>query len=140
VLLADDRRSGGWRPQPEHEALWGRLRVALLGPIWEARCAQAHLGRDAVGAAARANRTAAAVLRRLTRAATMDWQRVVSDIRFLSEECPSSWFRGRDPRLKLDTFLRQWSMGGRFCTASLQPQPAFQLLVSLAWPVVAPGV
>ena len=70
----------------------------------------------------------------------MDWQRVVSDIRFLSEECPSSWFRGRDPQLKLDTFLRQWSVGGRFCTAALRPQPAFELRVSLSWPVAAPGV
>jgi hypothetical protein len=40
VLLADDRRP--WRPAPDAEALWVRLRLLCEGALWKAHCRRHH--------------------------------------------------------------------------------------------------
>jgi exonuclease III len=141
LLLGDKRESegGSWRPQPGHEAMWGRLRVAWLGAVWEARCSQLGLpGVPPMPAQARARATAAALLARLTGAAKLHWRRVESDVRRLSTAFPSTWFRGRDPALALDTFLEEWGMGGRFCEAVIDPAPRISIRVTADAPVPLP--
>lgn len=145
LLLLGDRQEtegGNWRPQPGHEAMWTRLRVAWLGAAWEARCSQLSLpGVPAMPAQARARATAEALLARLTSAARLHWRRVESDVRRLSAAYPSTWFRGRDPALALDTFLEEWGMGGRFCDAAVDPAPrlVFRVTADEPAPMPPPG-
>ncbi|MFY7873476.1 MAG: reverse transcriptase domain-containing protein [Limnohabitans sp.] len=40
VLLADDRRP--WRPAPDAEALWVRLRLLCVAALWKAHCRRHH--------------------------------------------------------------------------------------------------
>ena len=40
VLLADDRRP--WRPAPDAEALWVRLRLLCVAALWKAHCRRQH--------------------------------------------------------------------------------------------------
>jgi hypothetical protein len=40
VLLADDRRP--WRPTPDPEALWVRLRLLCVAALWKAHCRRHH--------------------------------------------------------------------------------------------------
>lgn len=86
----------------------------------------------------RARATAEAVLTRLRNAARLHWRRVEGDVRLLATAYPSSWFRGRDPALKLEDFREEWSMGGRFCEADLAPVPAMRVSVTRTHPVPMP--
>ena len=142
LLLLGDRREGEggpWQPGPAHAAFWGRLRVAWLGAAWEARCEQLGVkGGPALPAPQRARATAEAVLTRMRNAARLHWRRVEGDVRLLAAAYPSSWFRGRDPALKLEAFQKEWAMGGRFCEAALAPAPAMRVHVTRAYPVPMP--
>jgi hypothetical protein len=119
--------------------MWTRLRVAWIGCVWEARCSQLALGQRAVPAGVRVHATARALLARLVSAARLQFLRVETDVRRLDPSYPSSWFRGRDPRLSLGLFLRDWGMDGRFCSARLEPEPALELEVDAVHPVPLPG-
>ena len=138
-VLLGDSRGEGWQPGADYAALWMRLRVALIGAIWESRCALGRPGAEPQPAAMRAGEIARATLARLRRMAGLAWQRVTCDIRLLSDDCPSTWFRGRDPQLSLGAFERDWAAGGRYCTAQLDPQPRMDVHVHAAWPVAVPG-
>jgi hypothetical protein len=107
--------------------------------VWEARCSQVALGQGALPAAIQARGTALALLRRLETAARLHWLRVEEDVRRLDPAYPSTWFRGRDPRLRLATFLGEWGMGGLFCSARLLPAPRLVLAVGTDHPVPLPG-
>lgn len=142
LLLLGDMRAGeggAWAPQPQHAPMWGRLRVAWLGAVWEARCLQCQPGAPAMSPLERARATAEALLARLNGAARLHWRRVACDVRKLSPQYPSAWFRGRKPAMSLEDFLQQWSMGGRFCEAELQPRPEIRTAVTASLPVPVPG-
>eukprot|EP00775_Hariotina_reticulata_P015263 gene15263-biopygen2822 len=83
---------GSWAPSQQCAALWEYLRTLMLHSLWVARCSAAgspsHTAQSVVG------RFVAAV----THQATLEWQRVCSDIRW-NTGLPFSWFRGRDPSI-----------------------------------------
>jgi hypothetical protein len=137
-ILLGDNRAAGWAPQQAQAPMWGRLRVALLGAVWGARC-QLTLGttKDSVGL--RAHDAAAAVLARLTEGARLGHLRVTADVCTLSTAYPSQWFRGRTFSMEQAQFLREWAMEGRFCEVVDGPEPLW-LKVTREYPVPLPGL
>ena len=128
LLLADNWAGVGWRPEAGSAALWGRLRVALLGCLWEARCAMQATPDEAPPLQERVYSTALALQERLREAAELDFQRVGGRLDRLSPDYPSHWFRGGPRQLSSEEFVAEWGMGGRFCsveegrlTVHLQP-------------------
>ena len=136
-LLLGDNLAVGWAPQPQHARFWGRLRVALLGALWEARC-QLALGPSSASPGLRAHRAAAAVLARLTEAAQLGFLRVTADVRTLSPAYPSQWFRGRPFSLAEQAFTKEWAMDGLFCAVTEGPH--LSIRVSHTSPVPLPGL
>jgi hypothetical protein len=82
VLLADDH--DGWPegdrpPSADAYQLWTRLRVALLGAIWQVRCARDEGG----GTAPLAFRAVTMAVNSLLDAIRRDWLRTHADVREL---------------------------------------------------------
>jgi hypothetical protein len=134
VLLADDLTAwivDSQANQPLLLPLWSRLRVAVLGGIWKARCA-----REKGSASAREQGTLryiSVARMAITEAVTLlveaierDWLRTSTDIRTLDNGffC-AEWWRGLNPALSLDTFMSTWThvksfariRGGRWISA-----------------------
>lgn len=132
LLLADNRDE--WQPPAEAAQLWNALRVTTLGCVWHTRCTRAAFA--VVTPQACSLRSAAAVVDFLVAAIRRDWLRSTEDVRTLSGDVCSSWFRGRDPALTQQAFLRRWSMGGRLCSVQ---DARLQLHISHAAPVPVPG-
>jgi exonuclease III len=117
VLLADDLQA--WTTDsPANDlqllALWTRLRITVIGSIWQARCARdqgllrgVSLARSAVMLAVQS----------LTEAAQRDWLRTTTDIRTLDGGffC-TEWWRGMDPQLKRADFSNSWAYGSVLCS------------------------
>jgi exonuclease III len=135
-LLLGDNWAAGWAPQRAHAPIWGRLRAALLGALWDARC-QLALGPTSDSIALRAHGAAAAVLGRLSEAANLGFLRATADVRTLSPAYPSQWFRGRAFGMEMQAFLKEWSMEGRFCDVVAGQ---LQLRVTHLLPVPLPGL
>ena len=135
LLLADQRTA--WQPAEEHAEVWMTLRVTLLGCLWRCRCGR-HAWEEQ-SAAACALRASAEVVDHLTEAMQRDWVRCKEDVRQLSEEVPSDWFRGRQHAMTTAAFLRRWGMGGRLCRVEDDGQ---RLVVELGhgFPVPVPGM
>lgn len=119
VLLADDLEDWPGRPPDGGTlALWTRLRVAVLGAIWELRCSRPSDGesfsRQAVHLA----------LRHLLGALQRDWGRTQGDVRHLDAGgfC-LDWWRGVDTVLTVDQFQKQWATPPLLCRV-LGPRPA----------------
>jgi hypothetical protein len=125
VLLADDVRD--WTVDspagtPQAIALWNRLRVAVIGSIWEARCArdrgrlpQVSLSRHAIATA----------VQYLTEAIRRDWLRTTTDIRELDNGyfC-MDWWRGMNPKMSFSDFCSTWAYQSIFCTADAGDEEA----------------
>jgi hypothetical protein len=135
VLLADQRSV--WQPSEEHAVVWMCLRVTLLGCIWRCRCVRRSW--EEQSAAACALRAAAEVVDHLVEAMQRDWARCTQDVRQLSEDVPSDWFRGRQHAMSVAAFRRQWCMSGRLCRVV---DDGHRLVVALshALPVPVPGL
>lgn len=142
VLLLDDLDAWLDRPADRHVLqLWTRLRVALLGAIWQVRCS-----RDAApGSFAR--RAVLLALEHLLGAIQRDWARTQGDIRHLDAGgfCVD-WWRGVDVVLPVSAFVEQWARPPLFCRVHSvlpsQPGGAFQqrlsLLLGPGFPVALP--
>ncbi|KAJ9512291.1 hypothetical protein QJQ45_012924 [Haematococcus lacustris] len=125
---------GPFHPPDAH--LWLRLRVAYLGSVWRLRC----LGpAAALQTQSLAHRVAQGVIFTLSSAVQRDWYRVGRDIRVgLGGAVPSTWFKGRDPRLDERQFASLWpaASGGWF----QRQQGELVVRLSLQWPVPAPPI
>lgn len=135
LLLADQRTV--WQPSEEHAVVWMTFRVTLLGCLWRCRCRRRAW--EEPSAAACALRASAEVVDHLTEAMQRDWARCKQDVRQLSEDVPSDWFRGRQHAMSTAAFVRQWGMGGRLCRVEDDGQ---RLVVELSHthPVPVPGL
>ncbi|KAJ9518629.1 hypothetical protein QJQ45_018689 [Haematococcus lacustris] len=125
---------GPFHPPDAH--LWLRLRVAYLGQVWRIR----SLGpAAALQPQSLAHRVAQGVIFTLSSAVRRDLYRVGRDIRVgLGGAVPSTWFKGRDPRLDERNFASLWptASGGWF-----QRQQGERVVgLSLQWPVPAPPI
>ncbi|KAJ9520734.1 hypothetical protein QJQ45_007590 [Haematococcus lacustris] len=122
--------------QPPDAHLWLRLRVAYLGSVWRIR----SLGpAAALQPQSLAHRVAQGVIFTLSSAVQRDWYRVGRDIRVgLGGAVPSTWFKGRDPRLDERKFASLWpaASGGWF----QRQQGELVVRLSLQWPVPAPPI
>ncbi|MGQ3168992.1 MAG: hypothetical protein ACT6SG_20575, partial [Hydrogenophaga sp.] len=100
--------------QPLDAYLWLRLRVAYLGSVWRIR----SLGpAAALQPQSLAHRVVQGVIFTLSSAVQRDWYRVGKDIRVgLGGAVPSTWLKGRDPRLDERKFASLWpaASGGWF--------------------------
>ena len=147
VLLADDLDA--WTldspvDDPRLLALWTRLRVNVIGCIWQARCARdggtlrfVSVARYAVSNAV--NSVVDAIQR--------DWLRTSTDIRQLDNGyfC-TEWWRGLDPKLSFNDFCASWTYGSVLCRADSgdaeanPPRPAsLQLFLGPDLPVPFPA-
>jgi len=111
VLLADDLEA--WPGYPTDAgalALWTRLRVAVLGAIWELRCARPTDGRSF------ACQAVSLALQHLLGALQRDWARTQGDVRHLDAGgfC-LDWWRGVDTVLTVDQFKEQWAKPPLLC-------------------------
>jgi hypothetical protein len=74
----------------------------------------------------------------VTQAVLRDWRRVWKDPR---EDVPGSfcvdWFRGRDPVLRLQSFVEQWANPPLLCRVTDNDE--LQLKLSVARPVAVPA-
>ena len=97
VLLADAH----WRWEHADHALWGALRVAYLGCVWQLRESQAsHPGPATV---------VAAVVDTIRHSITRDATRIDGvDLGVDGRAVPAVWFRGPDPGLDQKDFDRLW--------------------------------
>ena len=119
VLLADDLRA--WTvdspvEEPRLLALWTRLRVAVIGSIWQARCARDQGRLRDISPARLAILLA---VKQLRGAIERDWLRVSQDIRTLDNGffC-ADWWRGVDPQLSIEKFNLSWAFGSIFCSVT----------------------
>ena len=135
VLLLD--RRDRWRPPPYAEAVWSALRVTLLGCLWHVRCRRQQWGAGEASAAACAYRAAAAVVDHLSEAIRREWLRASEDVRLMSVDVCSSWFRGRDYELSKEAFLRRWGLQGRLC--AIREDGSLRVRLSYSSPVPVPG-
>jgi hypothetical protein len=136
VLLADN--PGGWEDAPvgkPAQRLWTRLRVAMLGAIWQARCE-----RDADGlqpGATLARRAAALALASVEGAIRRDWARAVD---VAPSDLPSfcaAWFRGLDLTISLKAFKERWAQPAFFCEVHEEGGPP-TLEIHLGGPLCPP--
>ena len=115
VLLADDIEAWPIAHRPSGPALdlWTRLRVCVLGSIWQVRC---HRKDSATRHESFARRAVSIAVESIIEAIQRDWQRTQGDIRQL-DNCSfcSSWWRGRDTELTLRAFNRVWVSPPYFC-------------------------
>ena len=117
VLLADDLRA--WTTDspaddPKLLALWTRLRITVIGSIWQARCARDKGALRNISLARTAITTA---VHCLDEAIQRDWLRTSTDIRNLDNGffC-LEWWRGMDPKLDLNSFQEIWAYRNVFCS------------------------
>ena len=75
----------------------------------------------------------------LTEAMRRDWARCQQDVRLLSKDVPSDWFRGRQHAMSAAAFKRLWSMGGSLCRVE-DGGRHMDVMVSHAHPVPVPGL
>jgi hypothetical protein len=143
-LLADDP-DGGWPgcgQDPWVLQQWTRLRVAVLGAVWRARC------RPSVGGSSLARGSASEAVGSLVAAIERDWLRTRADVRFLdaSSFC-QTWWRGFDGRLSIEAFEQRWARSPAvFCVlvGETPAQPGdpdereLQMRLSLSSPVPLP--
>ena len=118
VLLADDLEA--WPGHPTEAgalALWTRLRVAVLGAIWELRCFRPADG----GSFAR--QAVSLALQHVLGALGRDWARTQGDVRHLDAGgfC-MDWWRGVDTALTVAQFQQQWATPPLLCQV-LGPGP-----------------
>jgi len=115
VLLADD--GNAWppdiRPQGGALALWTRLRVCVIGALWQVRCLR---GEVTIRHESLAHRAISLAVDALTEAIKRDWARTQGDLRELdSGNFCSAWWRGRDTQLKMAFFHKTWTRPAFFC-------------------------
>jgi hypothetical protein len=147
VLLADDQ--DGWPegdrpPSADAYQLWTRLRVALLGAIWQVRCARDEGG----GTTSFAFRAVNMAVKSLLDAIGRDWLRTHTDVRELDggSFC-HDWWRGFDVKLTVDDFIEAWASPPTFCEVRGEPPATPQetdtrtlhLRLGLDEPVARPG-
>jgi hypothetical protein len=118
VLLADDLDA--WPGHPTEAGsltLWTRLRVAVLGAIWELRCFRP------VDGGSFARQAVSLALQHLLGALQRDWARTQGDVRHLDAGgfC-MDWWRGVDTVLTVDQFQEQWAKPPLLCLV-LGPRP-----------------
>ena len=114
VLLADNIDS--WKGGPagkQAQQLWSRLRVAVLGAIWQARCERDE-GSLQPGVSL-ARRAASLALDSVGGGLRRDWDRVAqAQPADLPPVC-AAWFRGFDLALPLKKFEQVWATPPIFC-------------------------
>ena len=130
VLLADDHRV--WRPREGLDELWTLARLELLHSIWSLRCSRRERGANVQPAA-----VAAMTVCRLKRHLELDWLRCYADVRTLSVVCRAC-FRGRDPSLTRETFVKRWGTVGVLCAVSDDEDGPLALTVKLSTSVPVP--
>lgn len=111
VLLADDLDAWPGAPTDARTlALWTRLRVAVLGAVWELRCSRPAGGESFARQAVRL------ALQHLLGALQRDWARTQGDVRSLDAGgfC-LDWWRGVDTVLTVDQFVTQWALPPLLC-------------------------
>ena len=111
VLLADDLDAWPGHPTDAGSlAVWTRLRVAVLGAIWELRCARSSSGESF------ARQAVSLALQHLLGALQRDWGRTQGDVRHLDAGgfC-MDWWRGVDTALSVDQFKQQWAHPPLLC-------------------------
>ena len=116
VLLADDINA--WpldiRPQGNALTLWTRLRVCVIGAIWQVRCLRSEV---TLRHESFAHHAISLAVDALTEAIKRDWARTQGDLRQLdSGNFCSAWWRGRDTQLRLSAFHKTWTRPSYFCT------------------------
>lgn len=104
VMLAGDCRT--WRPSVA-PSLWTVLRLATLHALWRSRSARSQVACTAAGVACQ-------IIHGVRHCITLEWQRVISDIRRESNTCAES-FRGRDPRMSREDFEERWCTSSAIC-------------------------
>jgi hypothetical protein len=116
-VVADDQHTG----KIHLAELWTLFRLALLRAIWGRRQARRIQGSE-VGASgeaplAAATAVVASTIATVTQCIKRDWVRATKDPRRETIACPS-WFRGRNPLLKLPDFVARWVTpgGGALCS------------------------
>lgn len=142
VLLADDLDAWPGAPTDARTlALWTRLRVAVLGAVWELRCSRPAGGESFARQAVRL------ALQHLLGALQRDWARTQGDVRSLDAGgfC-LDWWRGVDTVLTVDQFVTQWAQPPLLCRVDgerpvLPGAPdarTLELLLGVAHPVPLP--
>jgi hypothetical protein len=112
VLLADDIEVWPGRPpDPGSLRLWTRLRVAVLGAIWQVRCS-----RDTAPGVSFARRVVRLAVQHIVDAIRRDWSRTLGDIRLADAGAFCvDWWRGVDMALRPEIFAVQWATPPLFC-------------------------
>jgi hypothetical protein len=100
---------------PRLLALWTRLRVTVIGCIWQARCARDSGSLRLVSVARYAVSNA---VNAIVEAIQRDWLRASTDIRQLDNGyfC-TEWWRGLDPKISFGDFCTSWTYGSVLCQA-----------------------
>ena len=129
VILLDDPRGWEGAHPPANAAtyrLWTRLRVAVLGAIWQRRCEREDafagggmVGEDA-GGASFAHRVASLAVDSVVAALQRDWMRTQEDITALDGGGPvaTGWWRGCDTSMTVDRFKELWATPPVLCTVA----------------------
>ena len=142
VLVADDLLGWANRPRdPGTLRLWTRLRVAVLGAIWQVRCS-----RDALPGESFARRAVRLAVQHLLGAIRRDWSRTQGDLRMADAGAFCvDWWRGFDVAMSVEDFVAQWAQPPLLCRVVGSPpapgaadQRQLELRLSLEAPAALP--
>ena len=136
VLLADDHRAG-WAPQDAALRLWTRLRVAVIGSIWQARCFRADVTHAGGAQESLARRAVREAVNTIVGAIHRDWARVEHHgVRHLANGifC-QDWWRGMDAAMDSATFKAVWAQPPILCSVD---DRRLALRIGLDGPVALP--
>ena len=127
-MLAGDCRT--WRPSVA-PTLWTVLRLGTLHALWRSRSATGEVACTAAGVACQ-------IIHGVRRCITLEWQRVITDIRRQSDTCAGS-FRGRDPHLSREEFEERWCTSSAICRIDTDSsRPKLDIALDTRRPVPLP--
>ena len=119
LLLADDINAWPADTRPSDARtldLWTRLRVNVLGAIWQVRCLRSE---TQLRGQSLARRAVTIAVDSIVEAIQRDFQRTQNDLRDMDDNggsfC-SSWWRGRDTTMGMGAFENIWARPAFFCS------------------------
>jgi exonuclease III len=123
VILADNLEAWPGAPScPRTLCQWTRLRVAVIGAIWQERCSR---DRQVAGEGSLARRAVSAAVATVAGAVQRDWARATRGSRALVS--PSAgvgavdWWRGFDASISMAAFKRQWVVSPPIFCSVVEP-------------------
>jgi hypothetical protein len=127
-MLAGDY--GAWQPSLA-PGLWQILRLGTLYALWTSRAANDEVACTAAGVVCR-------IIHGVKRCISLEWKRVISDIRREAHTCAGS-FRGRDPQMSREEFEGRWCIGDAICKVIADGgRPKLEVLLRPNHPVALP--